>query len=65
MRAISKTLNEDVRELSFWLNAKKIALNVVKTEIILFKISKKIYDAEKWFMHPRMLNILSLLSVKT
>ena len=39
--AINKTLNKDLRELSFWLNASKIALNVAKTEIILFKISNK------------------------
>ena len=32
--AINKTYNKD---LSFWLNANKIAVNVAKTEIILFK----------------------------
>ena len=37
MHAINRTLNKDLRELSFWLNANKIALNVAKTEIILFK----------------------------
>ena len=31
MRAINRTLNKDLRELSFWLNANKIALSVVKT----------------------------------
>ena len=45
-RVINKTLNKDLRELSFWLNANKIALNVAKTEIILFKTSNKIYDAD-------------------
>ena len=45
IRAINKTLNKDLRELSFWLNANKIALNVAKTEIILFKTSNKNYDA--------------------
>ena len=44
--AINKTLNKDLRELSFWLNANKIALNVAKTEIILFKTSNKNYDAD-------------------
>ena len=34
--AINKTLNKDHKEFSFWLNANKIALNVAKTEIILF-----------------------------
>ena len=46
MHAINKTLNKDLRELSFWLNANKIALNVAKTEIILFKTRNKNYDAD-------------------
>ena len=44
MHAINKTLNKDLREFSFWLNANKIALNVAKTEIILFKTRNKNYD---------------------
>ena len=47
MHAINKTLNKDLRELSFWLNANKIALNVAKTEIILFKTRNKNYDADR------------------
>ena len=46
IRAINKTLNKDLRELCFWLNPNKIALNVAKTEIILFKTSNKNYDAD-------------------
>ena len=46
MHAINKTLNKDLRELSFWLNANKIALNVAKTEIILFKTSNKNHYAD-------------------
>ena len=46
MCAISRTLNKDHRELSFWLNANKIGLNVAKTEIILCKTSNKNYDAD-------------------
>ena len=46
MHAINKTLNKDLRELSFWLNANKIALNVAKIEIILFKTRNKNYDAD-------------------
>ena len=37
MHAINKTLNKDLREFPFWLNANKIALNVAKTEIICNK----------------------------
>ena len=46
MHAINRTLNKDLRELSFWLNANKIALNVAKPEIILFKTRHKNYDAD-------------------
>ena len=46
MHAISRTLNKGLRELSFWLYANKIALNVEKTEIILFKTRAKNYDAD-------------------
>ena len=46
MHAINRTLNKDLRELSFWLNANKIALNVAKTEIILFKTRNKNYDVD-------------------
>ena len=67
-----KTVNKHFRELSFWLNANKIALNVAKTEIIIFKTNNKNCDADlkiklyrKRFMHPRKLNISSFLSTKT
>ena len=45
MCAINKTLKKDLRGLSFWLNPNKVALNVVKGEIIIFKTSNKNYDA--------------------
>ena len=46
IRAINKTLNNDLRELSFWLNANKIALIVAKAEIIPFKTSNKNCDVD-------------------
>ena len=46
IRGINKTLNKDLRELSFWLNANKIVFNVAKTEIILFKTSFKNDDTD-------------------
>ena len=45
MHAINKTLEKDLRDLSFWFNANKIAINVAKTETILFKTRNKNYDA--------------------
>ena len=46
MHAINRTLNKDLKELSFWLNANEIALNVAKTEIILFKTRNKNYATD-------------------
>ena len=34
---INRILNKDLKELSFWLNASKMALNVAKPEVMLFK----------------------------
>ena len=43
---INKSLNKDLKELSFWLNANKIALNVKKTEVILFKTKHKPHNTD-------------------
>ena len=43
---INRSLNKDLKELSFWLNANKIALNVAKTEVILFKTKHKPCDTD-------------------
>ena len=37
IKEINRTLNKDLKQLAFWLNANKILLNVAKTEIILLK----------------------------
>ena len=34
---INKSLNKDLKELFFLLNASKIALNTTKTEVIILK----------------------------
>ena len=43
---INKSLNKDLKELSFSLNANKIALNVANTEVILFKTKQKPCDTD-------------------
>ena len=43
---INKSLNNDLKELSFWLNANKIELNVAKTDVILFKTKHKHCDTD-------------------
>ena len=34
---INRSLNKDLKELSFWLSENKITLNVAKTEVMLFE----------------------------
>ena len=43
---INISLNKDLKKLLFWLNANKIALNVSKTEVILFKTKHKHCDID-------------------
>ena len=38
---INWSLNKDLKELSFWLKANTIVLNVAETKVILFKLSTK------------------------
>ena len=43
---ISTIQNKDLKELSFLLNANKMAMNVAKTEVIVFKTKHKPYDTD-------------------
>ena len=44
IKSIRKRLNIDLKLLSGWLSANKIALNINKTEVILFKHHKKLVN---------------------
>ena len=44
---LNKLLNKNFKNLTHWLNATKITLNVDKTEMILFKPTKKPLDCLK------------------
>ena len=37
VKKLNKVVNSDLRSLTNWPNANKISLNVMKTELILFK----------------------------
>ena len=41
IKKLNKLLNKDLKNLTNWLNATKIYLNVDKTEMILFRPTKK------------------------
>ena len=44
IKKLNKAANSDLRNLTNWLNANKISLNVSKTELILFKPKMKKLD---------------------
>ena len=41
---MNKKVNQDSKNLTNWLNANKICLNVSKAEVVLFKLSRKLTD---------------------
>ena len=43
---INRSLNKELKELLFWLNTNKIALNVAKTDVILFKTKHRPCDID-------------------
>ena len=40
---LEKTVNQELRKLSQWLNINRLALNVGKTNFVIFRANKKIY----------------------
>ena len=40
---IEKTVNQELRKLSQWLNVNRLALNVGKTNFVIFRANKRIY----------------------
>ena len=44
LKKIKKQVNNDLKFLNKWLNANKIALNIAKTEVILFRQRRKKVD---------------------
>ena len=46
IKKLNKLLNKDLKNLTNWLNANKISLNVDKTEVILSKPTKKPLDCQ-------------------
>ena len=60
--AINKQVNYDLKNLSNWLKANKISLNVGKTELVLFTSSKKQLDCDlkiNWMEKSSMKQIQS------
>ena len=41
VKNLNKQINRDMKHLNNWLSANKISLNVEKTELVIFQISKE------------------------
>ena len=46
IKNLNKLVNADLKHLVNWLNAKKISLNVKKTEIAIFKSKHKKFEGD-------------------
>ena len=44
IKKINKFVNSDLKNLANWLNANKISLNVKKTEMVIFKSTRKKFN---------------------
>ena len=44
LKRINKQVKQDLKNLTNWLNANKICLNISKTEVVLLKSSRKLKD---------------------
>ena len=44
---MNKQVKQDLKKLTNWINANKICLSISKTEVVLFKSSRKLTDVPK------------------
>ena len=51
VKRMNKQVNQDLKNLTNWLKSNKIFLNVSKTEVALFKSSRKLTDAPLKLKH--------------
>ena len=43
LKEIEKTVNEELKKLTLWLNVNRLALNVSKTNFVIFRANKPVY----------------------
>ena len=41
LETLYKTMNQELKQVSLWLNANKLSLNVNKTQFMIFKTKKR------------------------
>ena len=53
---LEKTVNQELRKLSQWLNINRLALNVGKTNFVIFRANKRIYHNITQYRIGKQLN---------
>ena len=58
LKEIEKTVNEELKKLTLWLNVNRLALNVSKTNFVIFRANRPIYHNVTLIMNKNiMINI--------
>ena len=60
IKKLNKQVNADLKHLVNWLNAKKISLNIKKTEMVIFKFKQKKLEDLKINLCGKTLKVLNI-----
>ena len=55
LEVLEKTVNEELRKLSLWLNLNRLALNIGKTNFVIFRANKPLYHNVTLVMNRKAL----------
>ena len=50
---LEKTMNQELRKLSLWLNKNRLALNAGKTNCVIFRANKRVYHNVKIILNRK------------
>ena len=55
LKSIEKIVNEELKKLTLWLNVNRLALNVSKTNFVIFRANKPLYHNVTLIMNKKAL----------
>ena len=56
LQELERTVNEELKKLCLWLNINRLALNVGKTNFVIFRANKKLTHNVTLIMNKKLLN---------
>ena len=56
LKELESTVNEELKKLSLWLNLNRLALNISKTNFVIFRANKPLYHNVTLIMNRKALN---------